>query len=452
MNIVIVGCGKVGSTVAEQLFNEGHDICVVDCDGDAVERVTQALDVRGVVGNGAIYNVQLEAGVEDADLFIAVTPNDELNLLCCLIAQKSTHCDTIARVRDPDYLSERSFIKERLGLSAIINPEYEAALEISRLFRIPSAIEVDTFAAGKVELLKMVLPVGSPLAGKAIYEAMGKSSGKVLICAVERDGEVVIPSGSFVLKAGDEISFVTSPKEAEPFFKKAGIDIGKIKKIMIVGGGRITYYLANMLEEYGFKVKIIEKDRKRCEVLAESLPTSVVIINGDGTDEQLLYEEDMDSADGFASLTDFDEENIMLSLYIKNNTDAKVVTKINKYNFGAVLEKLDIGSTVFPKFITAEMIVSYVRALENSQGSNIQKLYKIVDSKVEALEFYARGASDVIGIPLSDLQLKSNLLVCCINRGGRMIIPNGLTTIEVGDTVIVVTTQTGLNDLKDILE
>lgn len=451
MNIVIVGCGKVGSTVAEQLFNEGHDICVIDCDADAIDKVTQALDVRGIVGNGAIYNVQLDAGVEDADLFIAVTPNDELNLLCCLIAQKSTRCDTIARVRDPDYLSERGFIKERLGLSAIINPEYEAALEISRLFRIPSAIEVDTFASGRVELLKMVIPAGSPLAGKAIYEALGKSSGKVLICAVERDGEVFIPSGSFVLRAGDEISFVTSKNESEGFFKKFGIEIGKIKKIMIVGGGKITYYLAHMLGDHGFKVKIIEKDRKRCEFLAATLPSSVVIINGDGTDEQLLYEEDMDSMDGFASLTDFDEENIMLSLYVKNNTDAKVVTKINKYNFGIVLEKLNIGSTVYPKFITAEMIVSYVRALENSQGSNVQKLYKIVDNKVEALEFYARGMSDVIGISLSDLQLKSDLLICCINRGGKMIIPNGLTTIEVGDTVIVATTQTGLNDLSDIL-
>lgn len=452
MNIIIVGCGKVGATVAEQLFDEGHDICVIDCDDNAVDKVTQALDVRGVVGNGAIYNVQLEAGVEDADLFIAVTPNDELNLLCCLIAQKSTHCETIARVRDPDYLSERGFIKERLGLSSIINPEYEAALEMSRLFRIPSAIAVDTFAAGKVELLKMELPTGSPLAGKAIYEAMGKSSGKVLICAVERDGEVIIPSGSFVLRAGDEISFVTSHKEAEPFFKKAGMDVGRIKKIMIIGGGKISYYLAHMLDEFGFKVKIIEADRKRCEVLAESLPSSVVIINGDGTDEQLLYEEDMDSMDGFASLTDFDEENIVLSLYLKNNTDAKVLTKISKHNFGVVLDKLDVGSTIYPKFITAEMIVSYVRALGNSQGSNVQKLYKIVDNKVEALEFYARGMSDVIGIPLSDLQLKDNLLVCCINRGEKMIIPNGLTTIEVGDTVIVVTTQTGLNDLKDILE
>ncbi len=452
MNIVIVGCGKVGSTVAEQLFNEGHDICVVDCDDDAVERITQTLDVRGVVGNGAIYNVQLEAGVEEADLFIAVTPNDELNLLCCLIAQKSTRCDTIARVRDPEYLSERTFLKERLGLSTIINPEYEAAAEINRLFRIPSAIEVDTFASGKIELLKMKIPFGSPLSGKPIYEAMGKSSGKILICAVERNGDVVIPSGNFVLRDGDEISFVSSHKETEPFFKKAGIDIGKLKKIFIVGGGKIAYYLATMLAEYNFKITIVEKDKKRCEFLSATLPSSVVVINGDGTDQQLLFEEGLDNADGFVSLTDFDEENIMLSLFVKDSSKAKVVTKINKLNFGNVIDKLDIGSTIYPKYITAEMIMSYVRALENSQGSNVQKLYKIVDNKVEALEFYARTESDVTGIPLSDLELKDNLLVCCINRNGKMIIPNGLTTIEVGDTVIVVTTQTGLNDLSDILK
>lgn len=452
MNIVIVGCGKVGSTLADQLVKEGHDVSVIDVDPDAVKKVTNRLDVLGVVGSGSIHQVQVDAGVKEADLFIAVTPSDELNLLCCLMAKRSAYCNTIARVRNPDYLSERNFIKQRLGLSNIINPEYEAAAEISRLFCIPSAIEVDTFAGGKVELLKAALPEDSPIVGKTIMSALGKISGKVLICAVERDGEVVIPTGSFVLKAGDEISFLTSRKERETIFKKTGLESGRIRRVVIVGGGKISYYLVKMLVEEGFKVKIIERDKERCEQLSDLLPSSVTIINGDGTDQQLLYEEGIDKADGFASLTDVDEENIMLSMFISKNSKAKVVTKINRQNFSEIIDNLDIGSVIYPKFITAETIVSYARALKNSQGSNVQTLYNIVDGKVEALEFLARSESEVIGVPLSDLELKNNLLICCISRDGRTIIPNGLTTIEVGDTVVVVTTQKGLNDLSDILK
>lgn len=452
MNVIIVGCGKVGSTLADRLVSEGHDVSVVDVDSEAVDKVTSRLDVLGVVGSGSIHQVQIDAGVKNADLFIAVTPSDELNLLCCLMAKRSASCSTIARVRNPDYLSERAFIKERLGLSSIINPEFEAAAEISRLFRIPSAIEVDTFADGKVELLKAALTDNSPIVGKSIMSALGKISGKVLICAVERNGDVVIPSGSFILKAGDQISFLTSRSERETVFKKIGLESGKIKRVVIVGGGKISYYLVRMLAEEGFKVKVIERDKERCEVLSEILPSSVTIINGDGTDQQLLYEEDIDSADGFASLTDVDEENIMLSMFMTKNSKAKVVTKINRQNFSELIENLNIGSVIYPKFITAETIVSYARALKNSQGSNVQTLYNIVDDKVEALEFRAKSESEVTGVHLSDLELKDNLLICCISRNGKTVIPNGLTTIEVGDTVVVVTTQKGLNDLSDILK
>lgn len=452
MNVIIVGCGKVGSTLADRLVSEGHDVSVIDTDPEAVKKVTNRLDVLGVVGSGSIHQVQVDAGVKDADLFIAVTPGDELNLLCCLMAKRSASCSTIARVRNPDYLSERGFIKERLGLSNIINPEYEAAMEISRLFCIPSAIEVDAFAGGKVELLKTALPESSPIVGKSIMNALGKISGKVLICAVERGGEVVIPTGSFVLKAGDEISFITSRAERETVFRKTGLEGERIKRVVIVGGGKISYYLVRMLVEEGFKVKIIEKNKERCEELSELLPSSVTIINGDGTDQQLLYEEGIDKADGFASLTDVDEENIMLSMFMTSHSKAKVVTKINRQNFSEIIDKLDIGSVIYPKFITAETIVSYARALKNSQGSNVQTLYNIVDGKVEALEFSVKSGSPVTGVHLSDLELKENLLICCISRDGKTIIPNGLTTIEPGDTVVVVTTEKGLNDLSDILK
>lgn len=451
MNIIIVGCGKVGSALAEQLASEGHDITVIDTNSDAVERVTEVADVMGTVGNGVVYYVQKEAGIEYADMFIAMTGSDELNLLCCLIAKKSSSCRTIARVRNPDYLTERGFIKEKLGISMIINPEMEAANEITRLFTIPSAISVDTFARGRIELLETRLPIGSPIAGAPIKSAMGRLAGKILICAIERGRDVIIPTGDTVLNEGDKISFVATHRDSGAFFKKAGIAKNHIKTIIIVGGGKITFYLAKKLSEYGFRVKIIEKNREHCEFLNSILPSDIVIINGDGSDQRLLLEEGIADADGFASITDIDEENIMLSLYVGANFKAKTVTKINKLNFEGIIDRLSLGSVIYPKYITSEMIISYVRALENSTGSGVQTLYNIVGGKVQALEFAVRTESKAVGVPLCDLDLKKNILLCCISRHGKIIIPSGQDTIQVGDSVVVVTTERGLNDLKDIV-
>ena len=451
MNIIIVGCGKVGSALAEQLASEGHDITVIDTNSDAVERVTEVADVMGTVGNGVVYYVQKEAGIEYADMFIAMTGSDELNLLCCLIAKKSSSCRTIARVRNPDYLTERGFIKEKLGISMIINPEMEAANEITRLFTIPSAISVDTFARGRIELLETRLPIGSPIAGAPIKSAMGRLAGKILICAIERGRDVIIPTGDTVLNEGDKISFVATHRDSGAFFKKAGIAKNHIKTIIIVGGGKITFYLAKKLSEYGFRVKIIEKNREHCEFLNSILPSDIVIINGDGSDQRLLLEEGIADADGFASITDIDEENIMLSLYVGANFKAKTVTKINKLNFEGIIDRLSLGSVIYPKYITSEMIISYVRALENSTGSGVQTLYNIVGGKVQALEFAVRTESKAVGVPLCDLDIKKNILLCCISRHGKIIIPSGQDTIQVGDSVVVVTTERGLNDLKDIV-
>ena len=451
MNIIIVGCGKVGSALAEQLASEGHDITVIDTNSGAVERVTEVSDVMGIVGNGVVYYVQKEAGIEYADMFIAMTGSDELNLLCCLIAKKSSSCRTIARVRNPDYLTERGFIKEKLGISMIINPEMEAANEITRLFTIPSAISVDTFARGRIELLETRLPIGSPIAGSPIKSAMGRLAGKILICAIERGRDVIIPTGDTVLNEGDKISFVATHRDSGAFFKKAGIAKNHIKTIIIVGGGKITFYLAKKLSEYGFRVKIIEKNREHCEFLNSILPSDIVIINGDGSDQRLLLEEGIADADGFASITDIDEENIMLSLYVGANFKAKTVTKINKLNFEGIIDRLSLGSVIYPKYITSEMIISYVRALENSTGSGVQTLYNIVGGKVQALEFAVRTESKAVGVPLCDLDLKKNILLCCISRHGKIIIPSGQDTIQVGDSVVVVTTERGLNDLKDIV-
>lgn len=451
MNIIIVGCGKVGSTLAEQLVAEGHDITVIDTNEEAVKRVTGQCDVMGVTGNGVVHSVQKDAGIEYADMFIAMTGSDELNLLCCLIAKKATQCKTIARVRNPDYISERGFIKEKLGVSMLINPELEAANEISRLFSIPSAIEVDTFARGRIDLLKTILPGNSPFVGQPIKLALGKLSGKVLICAIERGGNVIIPTGDDLLLADDKISFVASRREASHFFKKAGFSKEHLKKILIVGGGKISFYLAKRLDDIGFHVKIIEKDKAHCEFLNQLLPAGVTIIHGDGSDQSLLLEEGIEAADGFASITDIDEENIMLSLYVESNFRAKTVTKINKLNFEGIIDQLNLGSVIYPKYITAEMILSYVRALENTTGSNVQTLYNIIGGKAQALEFNIRSQSDAIGVELMNLNLKKNVLLCCISRNGKIIIPGGRDSVQLGDTVVVVTTNKGMNDFKDIL-
>ncbi|MBQ8027957.1 MAG: Trk system potassium transporter TrkA [Clostridia bacterium] len=451
MNIIIVGCGKVGSTLAEQLDKEGHDITVIDIRPEAVRRVTDSADVMGIEGNGAVHSVLSEAGIQYADVFIAMTDSDELNLLACLIAKKSSTCHTIARVRNPDYVSENHFIKEKLGISMLVNPELEAANAMARLFSIPSAIEVDTFERGRIELLTTRLPSASPFVDCQIKDVLGRFSGKLLICAIERNNEVIIPDGNTFLRANDKISFICNRKESSNFFKKAKIECNSLRSVMIIGGGKISYYLAGKLCDYGFKIKIIEKDKERCEYLDSVFPGNVVVINGDGSDRKLLLEEDLYNTDGFAAITDFDEENVMLSFYINSNFNIKTVTKINKLDIEDMIDKLPIGSVVYPKNITAEMVISYIRALENSAGSNVQTLYNIVGGKAQALEFSVKTASKITDISLCDLNLKNNIIICCIVRNGKTIIPSGQDQLKIGDSVVVVTTNRNLGDLKDIL-
>lgn len=451
MQIIIVGCGNVGATLTEQLSKEGHNITVVDTDGSKAEAVANQFDVMGVVGNGASYTVQNEAGITDADLMIAVTASDELNLLCCLIAKKAGDCHTIARVRNPIYNREIAFIKEELGLSMVINPEYAAASEIARLLKFPSAIKVDTFAKGRVELLKCKINEGSVLSGKPLTYISGGLHCDVLICTVERGEEVFIPSGNFELQEKDVISVVASSKKANEFFKKIGMATNRIKSCMIVGGGETTYYLAKQLLPMGIEIKIIEQNKERCNELSELLPQAMVI-HGDGTERNLLHEEGLNQTHSFVSWTNLDEENIMLSLFAKSVSKAKTITKVHRIAYDEIIDSLDLGSVLYPKNITAEYILQYVRAMQNSIGSNIETLYQLIEDKVEALEFRVHEESELVGVPLKELQLKDNLLIACINRKGTIITPGGQDSIEVGDTVVVVTTAQGFHDLKDILK
>lgn len=450
MKIIIVGCGKVGTTIAEELYHEGHDITVIDQNAATVQTITENIDVMGLTGNGAVYQVQIEAGIQDADLLIATTNSDELNMLCCLIAKKAGNCHTIARIRNPEYANETRYIREELNLSMAINPELAAAKEVSRLIKFPSVIKIDTFAKGRVELMKFLIPENSVLHNIQIFEVATKLKCNVLICAVERGHDVIIPDGNFRLMSGDKISFIAAQGDAMHFLQQIGIVSKAIKSVMLVGGGKITYYLARMLDEAGIRVKIIEQDLNRCYELSELLPRAM-IIHGDGSNQQLLLEEGIGQAEAFAALTGFDEENIMLSLYAATVTKAKLVTKINRIAFEDVIQQLNLGSIIYPKMITADTITQYVRAMQNSMGSNVETLYKIVAGKAEALEFRVGKDAPMIGIPLEKLNFKNNLLIACINRNGQIITPRGKDTIEVGDTVIVVTTHSGLNDLKDIL-
>lgn len=452
MRIIIVGCGKVGRTIAQRLCKEGHDIAVIDKSSKVIENITGELDVMGVIGNGASYSVQSDAGIEDTDLLIAATDSDELNLLCCLFARKAGKCNTIARVRSPLYNEEIGYIKEELGLSMIVNPEYAAATEISRLLRFPSAIKIDTFARGKVELLQFVIPKDSPIADSRIMDIPAKIRGEVLICAVQRGQNVEIPNGQFVLKGGDTVSIVSEPLKARPFFNKVGIDIRKVRNTLIVGGGTVAYYLAKILEGSGIQVRILEKSMERCEELSALLPEAIVL-NGDALDHNLLKEEGLETCDSFVTLTGIDEENIFLSLFAQqNNQRAKIITKTDRIAIDELIEKFNLGSMIHPKNITAENVVRYVRAMQNSIGSNVETLYNIVENKAEALEFIINEDSPVAGIPLSQLKIRDNVLIASIYRRGHVIMPNGQTTIAVGDSVVVVTTHRGFRDIRDILE
>lgn len=451
MKIIVVGCGKVGTTLAEQLNKENHDIVLIDKNPNVIQTISERIDVMGVVGNGAVNKVQMEAGIEDTDLMIATTNSDELNMLCCLIAKKAGNCHTIARIRNPEYDSQIRYIREELGLSLAINPEMAAAMEISRLLRFPSAIKIDTFAKGRIEILKFLVPSNSVLDQMMVRDVLTKMNCNVLICAIEHGNKVIIPSGDTIMASGDKISFIASPVESSQFFKQVGIDNNIINTVMLIGGGKITYYVAKLLENTKIKVKILEQKLERCNELSDLLPRAM-IIHGDASHQELLLQEGIGRTDAFASLTGFDEENIMLTLYAASQSKAKLITKVNRIAFEDVIDSMNLGSIIYPKLITAETILQYVRAMQNSMGSNVETLYKIVADRAEALEFRVVNEPCITGIPLEKLELKNNLLVAYINRNGRIISPRGKDTIEEGDRVIVVTTVTGLNDLKDILK
>ena len=450
MNVIIVGCGKVGRVLAEQLNEAGNNITVVDINAARVNDVAERYDVMGVIGNGATHAVLQDAGINKADLLIAVTGSDERNLLCCLIAKKAGGCQTIARVRSPQYHAEAPYLKEELGLAMVINPELAAAEEIARVLRFPSAIKIETFVKGKIELLKFKLPEDSPLCGMCVRDIAPKLHCDILVCTIERGDEAYIAYGDFRFEAKDIISIIAEPKNAFTFFRKINYKAKSVNDVLIAGGGDITHYLCSALEKSGIAVTVIEKDQNRADQLSDILP-GVNVIHADAINQEILKQENIERAEAFVSLTNIDEENILLSLFAKSVSEGKIVTKINRIDFDEVIEHLDLDTIIYPKNLTSDIIVRYVRAMKKTIGTDLETLYQIIKGKVEAAEFTVKEDSALTSAPLMQLKLRDGVLVAAIVRDRKVLIPRGSDTIQKGDSVVIVTNHLGLHDMNDLL-
>ena len=453
MKIVIVGLGKVGKALTRQLAGDGHDIVVIDPHQEVVDTIINIFDVRGVAGNGGCYDVQAQAFENGADLLIAATSSDEINILACLVAKKIGTRHTIARIRNPEYEKQLRFMRAELGLSMVVNPEKATAREIARILRFPNAIKLEQFSKQRIELAEYRVGEKNPLRGLALADLYASLRVKVLVCAVARGKELFIPSGNFVIRQGDKIYITATPGELEQFFRKLGLFKSRAGSVMVVGASRIAYYLANELAETNTRVTILDNNLARCQEMSERLP-GALIIHGDASDSDLLDEEGIAEMDAFVALTGLDETNIILSMYASQFDDCKVVAKINRPNFAQLVEsKGMVDSVVATGTVTTEAILQYVRAMQNSLGSNIKTLHRIVDGRVEALEFGVTASFPYVGRTLKDIQLRDGLLIAgIVHPNGDTVIPSGKDVLQVGDDVIIVTTKTDLTDLRDIVK
>lgn len=451
MKIVIIGLGTIGRAILKSLSGEDHSITIIDENKEKIDKLIEKYDVQGVVGNGASLDIQREAMVKDADVVIALTQSDELNVFACFVAKKLGVNNTIARVRTPEYRNQIHEMKDDLGISMIVNPERDTAYEIVNLISLPEIVNVDRFAMGRVLLVEIVVEKDCGLVGETLISFGKKIKTKVLICAVQRGSEVIIPSGNFEIKEGDRIYFTSDAKSLRDFLSEIRIVKSPLKNIMIVGGNKTGYYLADELSKKKYNVKLIESDKKIAEELAETLP-KVTIINGNGAQHDVLIEEGLDAMDAFIAITDDDQENMVVSMFANKLKVRKTITQIKSDDLYEMLAELNVGINVSPKDIVANRIISYIRALENTIGSNVLTLYRLVDNRVEALEFLAKSQGKFYNIPLRELKIKNNCLIACIIRGTEVIVPDGNTTIELGDNVIVVTTHKKFDDLTDIFD
>lgn len=452
MNIIIVGCGKIGTTMIESLAFEGHNIVAIDNNPEVISEIPNLYDVMAVGGNGADCETLAEAGVENADLFAAVTSSDELNMLSCYIAKSMGAKQTIARIRNPEYNDESlGFMKDKLGISLAINPELLTARDLYNILKLPSAARVETFSRRNVEMIELKLKEDSVFDSMSLIELRKKYNLSFLISAVQRDDEVYIPDGNFILKKGDNIGIIASPADLHKLLKSSGMLKKKARNIMILGASRTAYYLSKMLISGGNNVKIVEKNAEKAKIFADALPDAV-IINGDGANQEVLLEEGLKSVDAFVALTGLDEENILLSCFANSHDVPKVITKVNRDEFIKMANKLGLDTIVSPRVATTDVVVRYARALQNSIGNSVETLYKLMDSKVEAMEFKVDKNCSIIDIPIKDLNIKKNTLICAVIRGRKAIIPSGNDKIEADDNVLIVTSGHRINNLSDIIK
>lgn len=451
MKIIIVGCGKVGTDILSSLLSEGHDITVVEQNANVLSDAVDIYDVMGICGNGADYETLAEAGVADSDLVIAVTNSDEMNMLSCFLARRMGAGNTIARIRNPEYNDKSlGFMRQQLDLSMSINPELLAAREFFNMLKLPSAAKVETFSGRNFEMVELKLKSESALDGIRLADLNAQYPFKLLVCAVQRDDNMYIPDGNFVLKSGDRIGLTATPADISAFFKKLGIAQKQARNIMIIGASKTAYYLAKMLLAAGSSVKIIDYSLERCEQFSELLP-GVTMIHGDGARQELLIEEGIQSIDAFVASTGMDEQNIILSYFAASLNVPKVIAKINRDEFVSMAENMGIDSIVTPKKIVSDVMVRYARGLQNSLGSKVETLYKIADGKAEILEFIVQNDFKYSNIPLKDLKLISNTLIAGIIRNKKSIIPGGNDVLLPGDRVVVMTSGNKMSDLSDII-
>ena len=451
MKIIIIGNGKVGFTLARQLSGEDHDLVLIDKEAEALRSADTTLDILCMEGSGASIQTLREAGVQDTDLVISVTGSDELNIVCCLIAKKLGARRTVARVRSPEYYREASLLKQEVGVNIIINPEYAAAQEISRVLRVPAAFSVETFARGLVEMIGFPIQEGDGLAGMSLFEYNRRHPNGVLMCAVVRGDEVFVPNGRFVPYVGDKAYVIGSQSELNKFFRLIGRDSHYIKNISVLGGSKIATYLAWAVEKAGMRVRIVEQDEERCLSLSDKLPHAT-IIHGDGTDSAVIEAENILDTDAFIALTNRDEENLLMAMTAQRSGVKKVIAKMNRPNYIDMMRQFGVDSIISPKEITANQISAYVRSLARSQGSAVENLYKVLSGKLEAVEFTATSSTHFLNTPLRDLKLKDGLLVAAVVHENKTIIPDGNTSIHVGDRVVVMAKSLFLQDLNDILK
>lgn len=450
MKIVVIGDGKVGRTIIEHMSREGHEVTVIDKNPKVINQIVDLYDVMGICGSGASYDTQKEAGVKKADVVIATTSSDEINLLSCVVAKSLGAKSTIARVRSHEYSTQVELMSKELEISMIVNPELEAASEILNIISFPEATQVESFRKGKMDIVELYVPENSPLIGLSLSSLHAKYPVEMLVGIVQRNNQVIIPNGSFVIEAKDKIHVVASRTNLKSFLSKLGFEEKKLKNILIIGGGTLAYYLAQQLIKGKYKVKIIEHDYDRCCKLSDLLPQAT-IIHGDGTDQSVLLDEGIKSSDAIVSLTGIDEENIIISMYAQKQNVYKVIAKINKTALSNILESVGVASVISPKDITADRILAYIRSINNSKNSNIERLYKLANGQVEAVEFIAKEKSKVIEKPIKKLSFRPNTLLAAIIRGEEVIIPSGNSIIDEGDSVIVISKDRILYELNDIL-